>query len=134
MVEADQPPFFPFSSFVASACVFTLPFACRTSEYTDPVTVYKIREAVRNGRSLDVEILNYRRDGLAFWNRFRHVMRSAVHVTKVVELMSCCVFQDFARTQEGQDDRRSDSFHCDSKGRDFAEGLRFSRSYRVVRS
>jgi len=40
-------------------------------EYTDPVTVYKVREAVKEGRSLDVEILNYRRDGVAFWNRFR---------------------------------------------------------------
>jgi uncharacterized ParB-like nuclease family protein len=39
--------------------------------YTDPATVGKIRAAVKGGESLDVEILNYRRDGTAFWNRFR---------------------------------------------------------------
>lgn len=36
-----------------------------------PATVGKIRAAVKGGESLDVEILNYRRDGTAFWNRFR---------------------------------------------------------------
>jgi len=41
------------------------------AEYTDPATVNKIRQAIKEGRSLDVEILNYRRDGVAFWNRFR---------------------------------------------------------------
>eukprot|EP01120_Amphizonella_sp_Union-15-10_P016235 TRINITY_DN8496_c0_g1_i1.p1 TRINITY_DN8496_c0_g1~~TRINITY_DN8496_c0_g1_i1.p1 ORF type:complete len:467 (-),score=96.11 TRINITY_DN8496_c0_g1_i1:13-1413(-) len=39
-------------------------------EYTDPKTVTSIRNAITNGEALDVEILNYRKDGVAFWNNF----------------------------------------------------------------
>jgi diguanylate cyclase (GGDEF)-like protein/PAS domain S-box-containing protein len=38
---------------------------------TDPVTVAEIREAVRQGRPCDTEILNYRKDGTPFWNHLR---------------------------------------------------------------
>lgn len=35
---------------------------------TDPGTVEKLRSALRAGQSFDGEILNYRKDGSAFWN------------------------------------------------------------------
>jgi PAS domain S-box-containing protein len=35
---------------------------------TDPATVARIRDAVRAGRDIAVEILNYRKDGAPFWN------------------------------------------------------------------
>ncbi|MFO0574512.1 MAG: PAS domain S-box protein [Polyangia bacterium] len=35
---------------------------------TDPATVAELRRAAREGRSAAVEILNYRKDGTAFWN------------------------------------------------------------------
>lgn len=38
--------------------------------YTDRKVVYEIRKAVDNSQPLDVEILNYRRDGIPFWNLF----------------------------------------------------------------
>eukprot|EP01094_Clydonella_sp_ATCC50884_P015793 TRINITY_DN2643_c0_g1_i1.p1 TRINITY_DN2643_c0_g1~~TRINITY_DN2643_c0_g1_i1.p1 ORF type:complete len:483 (-),score=180.45 TRINITY_DN2643_c0_g1_i1:258-1637(-) len=37
---------------------------------TDKVVVQRIRAAVDEGRALTVEILNYRRDGVPFWNIF----------------------------------------------------------------
>ena len=37
-------------------------------EATDPVEVAKIRDAVKNGRSTAVRLLNYRKDGTPFWN------------------------------------------------------------------
>nr|AHZ63928.1 phototropin [Bolbocoleon piliferum] len=37
-------------------------------EATDPVEVEKIRDAVKNGRSTAVRLLNYRKDGTPFWN------------------------------------------------------------------
>ena len=37
-------------------------------EATDPVEVGKIRDAVKNGRSTAVRLLNYRKDGTPFWN------------------------------------------------------------------
>ena len=36
---------------------------------TDPAAVRKLREAVRDGRDVSVEILNYRKDGSTFWNK-----------------------------------------------------------------
>ncbi len=36
---------------------------------TDRTTVAKIREALREGRALQVTIKNYRKDGTAFWNK-----------------------------------------------------------------
>ncbi len=36
---------------------------------TDPLTVAAIRNAVRAGAPLIVDLLNYRRDGSTFWNR-----------------------------------------------------------------
>ena len=38
-------------------------------EGTDPAAVAAIREALRAEREIDIEILNYRRDGSAFWNQ-----------------------------------------------------------------
>lgn len=35
---------------------------------TDPVSVAEIRRAIREGRDEAVELLNYRKDGSAFWN------------------------------------------------------------------
>jgi len=35
---------------------------------TDPETVEELRRAIRQQRTCDVELLNYRRDGSAFWN------------------------------------------------------------------
>jgi PAS domain S-box-containing protein len=35
---------------------------------TDPATIERLRAAIREGRSTSVEVLNYRRDGAAFWN------------------------------------------------------------------
>ena len=35
---------------------------------TDLATVLKVREAVESGRDIDIDILNYRRDGSSFWN------------------------------------------------------------------
>eukprot|EP01094_Clydonella_sp_ATCC50884_P024701 TRINITY_DN626_c0_g1_i1.p1 TRINITY_DN626_c0_g1~~TRINITY_DN626_c0_g1_i1.p1 ORF type:complete len:474 (-),score=141.29 TRINITY_DN626_c0_g1_i1:195-1616(-) len=37
---------------------------------TDQAVVKKIGEAVRDGQALDVELLNYRLDGVPFWNSF----------------------------------------------------------------
>jgi len=39
-------------------------------KHTNKETVKKIREAVFEGKELEVEILNYRKDGIAFWNNF----------------------------------------------------------------
>ncbi|HBL48138.1 MAG TPA: hypothetical protein DDZ90_32630, partial [Planctomycetaceae bacterium] len=36
---------------------------------TNPETVTQIRNAIRDRRKCDVEILNYRKDGTAFWNQ-----------------------------------------------------------------
>jgi hypothetical protein len=74
--------------------------------------VYKVREAIKEGRSLDVEILNYRRDGVAFWNRFRFGS-DAQHDHTAIELLAdivdCCVCvfrtQNPSRAQEGKDNR-----------------------------
>jgi PAS domain S-box-containing protein len=38
---------------------------------TDPATVEAIRTALRNQTSIEVDILNYRKDGGKFWNRLR---------------------------------------------------------------
>ena len=35
---------------------------------TDPATVDRLRSAIREGRAVSVELLNYRRDGQPFWN------------------------------------------------------------------
>ncbi|MET3889016.1 PAS domain S-box-containing protein [Bosea sp. OAE506] len=35
---------------------------------SDPATVTRIREAIRAGTSVDVDLLNYRKDGSTFWN------------------------------------------------------------------
>lgn len=37
---------------------------------TNRNTVSRVRQAVDNGEQLEVEILNYRKDGLPFWNNF----------------------------------------------------------------
>jgi phototropin len=37
-------------------------------EATDPAEVVKIRDAVKNGRSQSVRLLNYKKDGTPFWN------------------------------------------------------------------
>ena len=36
---------------------------------TDPAAVRRLREAVRDGRDIAVELLNYRKDGSTFWNK-----------------------------------------------------------------
>ena len=38
-------------------------------KYTSAKAVKQIRGAVMNGKQLDVEMLNYRKDGAPFWNR-----------------------------------------------------------------
>lgn len=38
---------------------------------TDPATVVAIGDAVRAGRPVEAEILNYRKDGQSFWNQMR---------------------------------------------------------------
>lgn len=38
---------------------------------TDPDTVQKIRKALSELKPLDIEILNYKKDGTPFWNRLR---------------------------------------------------------------
>ncbi|WP_240698915.1 PAS domain-containing protein [Sphingomonas sp. AAP5] len=35
---------------------------------TDPAKIAEIREAVRDGHAVDVDLLNYRKDGTTFWN------------------------------------------------------------------
>lgn len=40
-------------------------------EGTDPEAVKEIRNAIANCESLDIEILNYKKDGTPFWNRLR---------------------------------------------------------------
>ena len=35
---------------------------------TDPVEIAKLRDAIGQGMSIDVDILNYRKDGSTFWN------------------------------------------------------------------
>ena len=35
---------------------------------TDPATIDKVREAIRVGQAVDVDLLNYRKDGTTFWN------------------------------------------------------------------
>ena len=37
---------------------------------TDPVVVRKIREGVAEGKDTAVRLLNYKKDGTAFWNEF----------------------------------------------------------------
>jgi two-component system, cell cycle sensor histidine kinase and response regulator CckA len=43
---------------------------------TAPETVRQLRQSIREGRACSVEILNYRRDGIPFWN---HLSISPVH-------------------------------------------------------
>ncbi len=38
--------------------------------YTNKETTRQVREAVEKGEALDVELLNYRKDGSPFWNRY----------------------------------------------------------------
>ncbi len=38
---------------------------------TDPDDIEAIRQAIREQRSLTIDILNYRKDGTPFWNRLR---------------------------------------------------------------
>jgi PAS domain S-box-containing protein len=38
---------------------------------TDPADIAAIRQALREQRSLTIDILNYRKDGTPFWNRLR---------------------------------------------------------------
>lgn len=38
---------------------------------TDSATVWAIGAAIRNGRAFTADLLNYRKDGSAFWNRLR---------------------------------------------------------------
>ena len=40
-------------------------------ENTDPKTVQVIKDALVNVRPIDIEILNYKKDGTPFWNRLR---------------------------------------------------------------
>jgi PAS domain S-box-containing protein len=40
-------------------------------EGTNPDTVDLIRKAIANFKSIDIEILNYKKDGTPFWNRLR---------------------------------------------------------------
>ena len=35
---------------------------------TDPATIDRVRAAIRDGRDVDVDLLNYRKDGTTFWN------------------------------------------------------------------
>ncbi|KAL6078688.1 Phototropin [Balamuthia mandrillaris] len=39
-------------------------------KHSNKETVRKIREAIVNGEKLEVELLNYRKDGVPFWNNF----------------------------------------------------------------
>lgn len=53
--------------------------------YTDKRVVRRVREACERGQSLDVELLNYRKDGVPFWNRYaselRRPQREEAHLT-----------------------------------------------------
>lgn len=40
-------------------------------EDTDPLAIMKIREAIKNSEPISIEILNYRKDGLPFWNEMQ---------------------------------------------------------------
>eukprot|EP01100_Stratorugosa_tubuloviscum_P000721 TRINITY_DN115_c3_g1_i1.p1 TRINITY_DN115_c3_g1~~TRINITY_DN115_c3_g1_i1.p1 ORF type:complete len:626 (-),score=268.49 TRINITY_DN115_c3_g1_i1:88-1965(-) len=40
-------------------------------KFTNKDTVLKIRDAIKNFTEVEVEILNYRKDGIPFWNRFK---------------------------------------------------------------
>jgi two-component system CheB/CheR fusion protein len=46
---------------------------CMQGALTDPESVERLRNAVRDHLPLDVEIRNYRKDGTAFWNRLHLV-------------------------------------------------------------
>lgn len=45
-------------------------FNCRFLQgpETDPATIARLREAIRDGRDINVDILNFRKDGSPFWN------------------------------------------------------------------
>lgn len=43
--------------------------------YTDKRVVRRVREACERSQSLDVELLNYRKDGVPFWNRYASEQR-----------------------------------------------------------
>ena len=47
-------------------------FNCRflQGKHTNPLTVTRMREAINEGKELEVEILNYRKDGTPFLNNF----------------------------------------------------------------
>ena len=47
-------------------------FNCRflQGKHTNPLTVTRMREAINEGKELEVEILNYRKDGAPFLNNF----------------------------------------------------------------
>lgn len=38
---------------------------------TDPQAIEKIRQALKSGSAVSVDVLNYRKDGSEFWNRLR---------------------------------------------------------------
>ena len=39
-------------------------------KYTSKAATAKIRNAIETGREVDVQLLNYRKDGTPFWNNF----------------------------------------------------------------
>ncbi len=47
--------------------------------YTNKETTRRVREAVQKGEALDVELLNYRKDGSPFWNRYILTLHLACH-------------------------------------------------------
>lgn len=57
---------------------------------TDPTTVQAIRRAIEGGSPLIVDLLNYRKDGSAFWNRLslRPVRTSKGELTHFIGIQS----------------------------------------------
>jgi PAS domain S-box-containing protein len=53
---------YPRSEIVGRNCRFL------QGRFTNRETVAKMRKAIQEGTPLDVELLNYRKDGLPFWN------------------------------------------------------------------
>ena len=75
MQQTDQPIVFANEDFYKMTQYSpkeVLGFNCRflQGKHTNTKTVTNMREAIRNGKELEVEILNYRKDGTPFINTF----------------------------------------------------------------
>ena len=72
----DQPMIYANQAFVDLTGYPTAEALGRNCRYlqgpeTDPAAVAAIREAIRDRRQAEVELLNYRKDGTRFWNRLQ---------------------------------------------------------------